>query len=760
MADVPLVTTPQVQQSGSPLGISPPPDAFGANVAGEGLQKVGAATEQISDTFAKRAEVLQNLNNKAASDEAWQKYTTGVYGYADQWKESNQRDKAATNLPGAYKTLEDMRQEAAAALPNPEAKAMFDADSRRQFANVATSLSSFAGQQQKQWHNEVAAGAINTASNLIAMSADPAAELRSNDPNSNLQKLFGTLGTLDESNNVPEDLRQANIRKTWGGLVEQTVRANIAQNRIPQALSVLEEHRKDMEQDQYNTLLQTIKPIVEAREARTIALDSLAQITSQGENSFVVGVLHRENYSKWGLNIDKNPNSSASGYGQFLEETFKDVVKHHPEQFPEAKGLDAVGVLALRDNQAVSARAIQLYAHDNVSYLTKHGFQATNTNLGLAHGFGPGGAVALLGADPNAMASDVLRPEAITANRLSGKTVGQVIDGVGSNFGPVRNSVDLAAREEDLLAVVRVNAEKLHPGDTEFAHKAEQEARQELSTRHQVAQSNEREQVATLLEAVQSGATDWDKLNKAVPGASQIVQGFPPSYFNQINSQMRQTDNEPTIARQMRNYELVGMEARAKQGDLGPFLQASLEGLSSRDQMMWYKKQAAVGGRGAKSFGAADSLADKVFLDASGSTNSMINNLFKTDRPANSDPRMYRLQGILRGEIEHWAQMEGKLPTSVEVNTKILPRVFAKSAEFSKAELDGETNEGFSYEHVKAILTKTLGMEPDELSIGTLMARTREEAIDRAHNEGYKSIPASVIKQYMAIRFHEMEAGQ
>ncbi len=140
---------------------------------------------------------------------------------------------------------------------------------------------------------------------------------------------------------------------------------------------------------------------------------SNAEGKAQGAvNSFVESIIKAE--SSGDANA-KNPNSSASGAGQFLDKTWIDTYR---KNFADAaKGMSDDAILALKTNVEVNRQMIAAYARENADILIKAGQEASEANLQLAHFLGPGGALAILKAAPGTRAADVLPANVIAANQ-------------------------------------------------------------------------------------------------------------------------------------------------------------------------------------------------------------------------------------------------------------------------------------------------------------------------------------------------------
>ena len=116
-----------------------------------------------------------------------------------------------------------------------------------------------------------------------------------------------------------------------------------------------------------------------------------------------------------------NPRSSAVGLYQFINSTWRTIVREYGKQYQ----LTYDGRTDVRQ----SVVAAILFTRDNSAYLEERlDRPATNKELYLAHFLGRNGAAELLTAEPNEPVVDVVGNHVVRANpSLKGKTVGQAI---------------------------------------------------------------------------------------------------------------------------------------------------------------------------------------------------------------------------------------------------------------------------------------------------------------------------------------------
>lgn len=149
-----------------------------------------------------------------------------------------------------------------------------------------------------------------------------------------------------------------------------------------------------------------------------------------------------------------NPRSTATGSGQFIDSTWLDLMgKYHPEM---VKGKTPAEVLALRTDPALSNEMIGDYAKENAPKLAAAGIQPTESNLYVAHVFGPGGAAALIRAPQGASAASIVGPDVMKANPWIGNRSAQ--DVVALVGGKVEQPTATAAPAGNMLSPSGVEA--------------------------------------------------------------------------------------------------------------------------------------------------------------------------------------------------------------------------------------------------------------------------------------------------------------
>jgi murein DD-endopeptidase MepM/ murein hydrolase activator NlpD len=153
-------------------------------------------------------------------------------------------------------------------------------------------------------------------------------------------------------------------------------------------------------------------------------VDPMAEVqasTGQGGavDVFVKRIIHIES----GNNCKaKNPLSTATGLGQFINSTWMTTIAVHR---PDLLKLGRSQVLALRTNCELARAMTTAFTRDNASVIRSRGHPVTPGHLYLAHFLGVGGALKVLGSPPGQQISAIFGEAHVRANPFErGKSIG------------------------------------------------------------------------------------------------------------------------------------------------------------------------------------------------------------------------------------------------------------------------------------------------------------------------------------------------
>lgn len=121
----------------------------------------------------------------------------------------------------------------------------------------------------------------------------------------------------------------------------------------------------------------------------------------------------------------KNPLSTATGLGQFIESTWLRMMQQYRPDLASTMTRDAL--LALRNDPTISREMVTALAREGEAYLRARGHEISAGRLYLCHFLGAEGANIVLSSDDAALVGDVMGQGVVNANPfLKGRTVAYV----------------------------------------------------------------------------------------------------------------------------------------------------------------------------------------------------------------------------------------------------------------------------------------------------------------------------------------------
>ncbi|MBZ9857254.1 M23 family metallopeptidase [Mesorhizobium sp. CA13] len=166
------------------------------------------------------------------------------------------------------------------------------------------------------------------------------------------------------------------------------------------------------------------------------AIDPLGTVTAVASDDSAVETLTERivHVESGGSARAKNPNSSATGAGQFITKTWIRMMNTYRPEL--ARSLSTADLLALRYDATISREMVRNLAREGEAYLRQRGHQITAGRLYLCHFLGMEGAHQVLSAAGSAQLSAVLGSAVIQANPfLTGKTASYVVDWAERKMG-------------------------------------------------------------------------------------------------------------------------------------------------------------------------------------------------------------------------------------------------------------------------------------------------------------------------------------
>lgn len=663
MAEVPYSGLPNVGESAAATpgqNINAPASAFGANVIGAGLEDVAKAAGVTSEQLAAHAAQVQTLNNKSLSDTAYVGALQGIDGYAEQYKANNLGHAAADNLHTAFSDLEDLRAKAGGDL-NPTARAMYDADSRRMLAYAQSNLTSFAVGERKK----AQIGAFDAK--VDALSSDSV--LHPENFTANLATQGAVWASKDQALGVDPEVGAQQMRVRVGQEVSKVAMGMAGSGHPDAALAFVEQHREAMDGSVYAETLKQLHPAVQANQVAAIgtaAADyATAQIGANANSGYLGAVNSREGSGN-------NPRSSATGVGQFVDGTWLKLMHTDPAFAGVAAGKSDKELLALRQDSQIATQAITEYAKQNAEALKGAGFVPTNAYVGLAHGFGPQGAIDILRSNATTPIEQVVGAKVMAANpELKGKNTGQVVQEFGKRFGNATygssdtdtingtpSSYELMAQMGTARAYAADQAQKLG-GDELAQQRAADNAEVELRRRAEAQKATENQSFQSLASVINDNTIqDRAALFKAVPNGLQIYNSLPLAQRNELDGALKHNANDLTASREVNIEQLTGMYASRHQDPSFGNADISTMDLPLAAKNAWMLRQAEFKSKSAQTVDEGNILTHMLADPRVKPTLSAL-----SITPSDNPQRYYQFLGALDGELK---QEEG--PNNTKLN--------------------------------------------------------------------------------------------
>ncbi len=324
--------------------------------------------------------------------------------------------------------------------------------------------------------------------------------------------------------------------------------------------------RAAAEQRAFNGLAEGMKAVFEANQALI-------------DNGFGGGLVDRIIGVESGGNASaRNPNSTATGAGQFIEATWLRMFKDY---FPDrARGLTDAMILALREDAELSRKMVELYLRENAEQLQRAGVAITDANLYLAHFLGPGGATSLINSAPGTIANDVLSQGAINSNAsiLDGKTREEVIAWAQRKVGISKEELGVQERiieieNERLESVIEQADKAIERVEKEKAQTDERIADGQFEISQQELINAGKERQAAIEEAIREAKAENKNISEAELAiiAEQAGKTFDLANANKdlltTKERAQQAEEEVNNLLSIRQSLMDQMRLAAEEGD-------------------------------------------------------------------------------------------------------------------------------------------------------------------------------------------------
>lgn len=377
------------------IGVSTPPDVFGANIGGA-LQSAGAAIERGANELYDRALAFQQMRNETTARNISVDVATQMGQMREDYLQKRGVD-AAPALRDYQQQLQDYRQKTLENIQNPFVKKMVDSEVTGRINRDLDYAGNHSAEETRKSYSDSAKARINLAkTDALNNWGDDIGFRKSLDIIRQENAAQGVANGLTKDitdYQTYDDIAEANRNRVYGMAVQNPEKARGYYN----------QHKEEFGR---------FKPQVEAhleQQEANVGSRHIEQTLTNGD--YTKRVIMQE--SSGNMFIGKHqPGVSTYGPFGFTDGTWKDVAASHPElNLPKSTQGASV---------AQQKAAFDALTADNQKYLEKNEVPVNQQNSYLAHFFGKGGAVTFyngMKADPGQLATNLASKEAVAANR-------------------------------------------------------------------------------------------------------------------------------------------------------------------------------------------------------------------------------------------------------------------------------------------------------------------------------------------------------
>lgn len=440
MAAVPYTGHPSVEPSGNPpandyQNITVSPRAFGAQI-GEGLEQAGKASLQTGEFFGQAAADDQsNKWQREADNLLYGTGEAGPDGKIDRGYIGLTGEDALRARPQLEQKLDALREKYRSGLPFARSELQFDGFTRHYQSVLLRAAGSHAEQQAKVYGVSVNDATLANGDRTIANNY--------NNDEHFLHMMEDQRHAAVKKAELQGTSREGAVAEADSRSVQARLNGALAQHDLPAAAQIFKQYGNlldDKVRPAYQTHIRAGAVNADADAALARAEGRAPSATTTGPRAPLSGNLaDRIIGAESGDRDIKNPLSSASGPGQFIDATWLSMLKSTAPEVAEGK-TDAQ-ILALKGDRPLARQMTAAYAAQNADFLSARGLPTDDGALYLAHFLGPAGAAKVLSADPATPMRDLVSAEVLRANpNIAGMTAAGVRQLTASRVGAQPNT--------------------------------------------------------------------------------------------------------------------------------------------------------------------------------------------------------------------------------------------------------------------------------------------------------------------------------